>query len=586
MQIGRSPALWLLASLALIAGGGPLSADEPAAAIRARASFVDSVEVNQIDVEVVVTARGDRRVFDLGRNDFEVFEDGRPVEITHFRAPPLPAAPVRQAAESPPLASPGAVAAAAVSPELPSHLLLFVDTASLRPRHRRELFKALGRSLAEAPRSLRLMLVTYDGRVRVLHGFESPPEEVLATFGAIRRGRLTPRAERGRLAADLAAAETELRTARTPASAAAARDRRDSALAELQPYAADERLEGLRKLEVLRQLAFGLGGIAGRKTLLYAGDNLTMAPAADLYAAAGVAYGEPGSAGGPVASASRPLDLYHDFTELVRQANASGVSFYTLTPPSEQHLGDVAIGRLGPPGFESSIHSEREARVKEAACLMSQATGGRCQAGGTDFRLLIDDALEDLTAVYSLGYVPDREPDGRFHRIEVRVKRGGLAARHREGYVDRTPGDRLRERLAAALWFEAEVDELGVELVVGEQTALGNNGRFRVPVRIEVPSGKFVLLPSSDPETLTARGRILVLAATPDGRTTASETIPLSIEVDAAEYAAGGGPGYAHLLNLDFRRGSQSLAIGVWDEVGRQGSFLSRVIVVGEAKAE
>ncbi len=563
----------LLSCLALLAAAQPAAAQAPPGPDPP--SFVDSVEVNLVNVEVLVTGRKGRRVVDLARDDFEVFEDGERVEITHFRAPrPVPPelGEAPEPAEPPLPARPGKPSPTVAAPEPPLHLLLFVDSRNLRLHARRQLFQALRESLSREPGPVRLMLVTYDGRLRVRHGFDSPRSEVLATLAEIEHGRLRSSAEGRRQAQEMAAVAAELVEAPDALTRASAESRRDSALYELQAYAESERHEALRTVEVLRQLAFSLGGIAGRKSILYAGDELTMAPAAELFAAADTAFGGPQGA----ASGSRRLDLYRDFQGLVRQANASGVSFYTLTPPSHQHLGDVTRGEIGPPGYESSIQSEKQARIKETVCLMSDSTGGLCQSGGSDFSLLIDDTLEDLEASYSLGYVPDRPPDDEFHTIEVRVRRRGLKTRHREGYVDRTANDRLRERLAAALWFDARRDDLGVEVRIEAQRPL-TKGRFLVPVQVTVPAARLTLLPSSG-DVLTAQGKLLVLVATESGRLTTAQEIPLAFEVAAAKQE---GAVYAHRLDLHLERGKQKLAIGVWDEVARQGSFLGRAIAVG-----
>src|SRR5690349_14078833 len=57
-------------------------------------TFYDSVEVNVVNVEVFVTDRGGQRVKGLTQSDFEVLEDGQPVEITNFYASEgAPAAP-------------------------------------------------------------------------------------------------------------------------------------------------------------------------------------------------------------------------------------------------------------------------------------------------------------------------------------------------------------------------------------------------------------------------------------------------------------------------------------------------------------
>jgi len=76
-------------------------------------SFRDSLRVDLVEVEAVVTDRRGRRVTDLTRDDFEVLEDGRPVELTHFAgagggADERLADALQAALDLPPAADPGA----------------------------------------------------------------------------------------------------------------------------------------------------------------------------------------------------------------------------------------------------------------------------------------------------------------------------------------------------------------------------------------------------------------------------------------------------------------------------------------------
>ena len=41
---------------------------------------------------------------------------------------------------------------------------------------------------------------------------------------------------------------------------------------------------------------------------------------------------------------------------------------------------------------------------------------------------------EELNHQYTLGYTPNHPPDGRWHRIRVRVKNGDYGVRARSGY--------------------------------------------------------------------------------------------------------------------------------------------------------
>ena len=42
---------------------------------------------------------------------------------------------------------------------------------------------------------------------------------------------------------------------------------------------------------------------------------------------------------------------------------------------------------------------------------------------------------EELNHQYTLGYTPNHTPDGRYHRIRVRVKKGDYEVRARQGYL-------------------------------------------------------------------------------------------------------------------------------------------------------
>ena len=78
---------------------GALAQDKPAEQKRL---FFETVQVNLISVEVFVTDRAGNPVTGLQREDFEVFEDGRPVKVTDFfAADPSTPAPIPVAVAGP-----------------------------------------------------------------------------------------------------------------------------------------------------------------------------------------------------------------------------------------------------------------------------------------------------------------------------------------------------------------------------------------------------------------------------------------------------------------------------------------------------
>src|ERR1044071_4924287 len=72
----------LLLVLLLLLPGAPLAAQTEVV----EETFADEIEVSLVNLEVVVTDRKGKSVSGLGREDFQVLEDGKPVEITNFYA--------------------------------------------------------------------------------------------------------------------------------------------------------------------------------------------------------------------------------------------------------------------------------------------------------------------------------------------------------------------------------------------------------------------------------------------------------------------------------------------------------------------
>ncbi|HEX9944882.1 MAG TPA: hypothetical protein VGG03_22965, partial [Thermoanaerobaculia bacterium] len=113
----------------LLVGASALAAKPPAAP--APPSFGEVVEVNVVNVEVYATDKKGSRVSGLEKRDFEVLEDGKPVEITHFEVVAGGGAPRTQ--EAAPAVVPGVAPAA---PEDAWNLVVFFDNLSLRPTSR------------------------------------------------------------------------------------------------------------------------------------------------------------------------------------------------------------------------------------------------------------------------------------------------------------------------------------------------------------------------------------------------------------------------------------------------------------------
>lgn len=110
-----------------------------------------------------------------------------------------------------------------------------------------------------------------------------------------------------------------------------------------------------------------------------------------------------------------------DRREMVRRANAAGVTVYTITLPSYM----LSPTRSG----------ERVITPLDATRVVS-ATGGRdFEANATDFTPVFRALAEEIRSSYSFAYYPDLR-DGKYHEVRIRSTRPDVRLRvSRTGYI-------------------------------------------------------------------------------------------------------------------------------------------------------
>src|SRR5881227_3344346 len=81
MRCPSAALLLLLAPLAPTLAAAPVRAQ-----VQAGQPFLEQVEVEVVNVDVHVTDASGKPVQGLGKGDFELLEDGKPVSITNFAA--------------------------------------------------------------------------------------------------------------------------------------------------------------------------------------------------------------------------------------------------------------------------------------------------------------------------------------------------------------------------------------------------------------------------------------------------------------------------------------------------------------------
>ena len=79
---------------------------------------------------------------------------------------------------------------------------------------------------------------------------------------------------------------------------------------------------------------------------------------------------------------------------------------------------------------------------------LSEDTGGFAVVNANDFATAFDRIVRDNSSYYAMAYYPPTEKAGKFHKIEVRVRRPDVRVRARQGYVTPKPPGAAAEKSA------------------------------------------------------------------------------------------------------------------------------------------
>lgn len=533
--------------------------------------FGEVLEVTVVNVEVVVTDAKGQRVRGLTAGDFELFEDGRPVRITNFYAfDGLEqrhglAAPVASAAPAPAPGAPAALAPPPAPPAIPEeqrlHLVVYVDNLFLEPFHRNRVVREVRDFLRQALRpGDRVMVVTSERGLHVRQPFtedaERAAQALLETEG-------------------LSAFGEQASTARKELLHRLAGSRQ---WAEAEPLVSSH-VEALHhdvevSLRKLRELVETLGGLPGRKALLYVSDGLPVNPAEDLFLLLDQRFG------GGVSSQLRAsrYSVRDQLEALLTHANASRVTFYTIDATGLRSHAGVSAEHGG--SYTSYLEADtvRDANRQESLATMALETGGLAAVGTNDVAGALDAMVADFASYYSLGFAPAHAGSGRYYELEVRAKDRRLRVRHRDGYRDHSPATIVRDSTVAALLHGYELNPLEVQVRVAAG-ARRDDASFQVPVEVRIPLGGLTLVPQAD--GYHGRLQVAVAAADRAGDLSPVQQTPVPITIPAAQIDEARGQYFVYAVELLLRPGEQWVAVGVRDDLAGDASFVRTPVRVG-----
>ena len=511
-----------------------------------------------VSIDVIVRDRDGNIVRGLTAADFEIREDGRPQEILNFTFQEVadesalkPGAPTEllvgvEAKMAEPARS--TTAAPESAPAMTSDALagrrlivLLFDISSMQPEDVQRAVDSARKYVKEQMTDADLVAVaTVGSTLDVLTDFTGERERVDTALGRLA------------YTDGLATEAPEANTAATDETLAATEGPATTETTELDMFNNDVRLRALRTL------AETLSPIEQKKAIVYF------------------------SAGMQRSGQDNLVELRSAINAAVR----AHVAIYPIDTRGLQAVvpgGDArqGSGRGGQDMFSGRAVAQQYSRLassQDTLTSLAGDTGGRAFTDTNDFGEAFTRVQRGMSAYYLLGYSstnPTR--DGRFRRVQVRLKREGLRVESRAGYyaardfAHTSRGDR-ETQLQEQLFAEVSATELPV-LVTGGFFRLAAD-RYYVPIAVAVPGSAIRVPEGKDKATLDLLGMVRDEQGRPVGR------IRQTMDLAGAAASTLEGKQVLYQSGVTLPPGRFALKVVVRENTnGAMGSFETAVVV-------
>jgi VWFA-related protein len=542
------------------------SAEEDASASEGR--LIEIVDVVLVNVEVWVSDRKGNPVEGLSGDDFEVFEDGRPMEITHvaeIRAGRQDTAESRSESslEEEPIAAP-------LAEGTPAHLVFYFDQMHLGVTSVRRIARDLERFLAsENVPASRVAILSQGYDLDLVADFGSTLDELLASLDEIAESNT---AAGGSLDAQMAIRRLQQSWEIAKQSPSPCRQMVNQARAEIASRVAELKHHFGITLHNLHATTRFLSALPGLKMLVLVGDSLELDPGRDLLRfAQNVCPNDRGL--DELALLGDGAGLRRALLDLALSANANRVTFYPmqasgLTPSSIFGAENRALDTVANRGVDSLMRRVQ----KDGLLSLARETGGVATVNRNDFGEPLQSIARDMGSYYSLAYAPEHAGTGENRSIEVRVDVPGANVRHRPGYRDKSAKEIRDEKLEGAIAFGLMDNPLALRLVAGD-VRQGAGGRLTIPLHFVVPAENLAFLSGSRQQ---ARVEVVVRASE-----AATGEVTELIEVLTADHPLAGSSLCDLALDLSLQPGIYVVGVAARDLSTNLTSIVSTTFALG-----
>jgi VWFA-related protein len=449
----HSPLLGLALSAFLAV---PVVAQSPAAQETETPAATLKINVRTVLVDVVVTGKNNEAVSGLKKEDFQVFEDGKPQEITFFE-PSLAATPDVAGPAARPLPPNTFTNVPAVPPNNAVNILL-MDALNTAESDQSYVHKEMVRYLANIPPSTRIGVFLLSEKLRIIQGFTDDSTVLRASIARLAANPTTSALLP--TAITTAAQDTAVNIILEKAAASGSVQLADMA-AGLQQFQDQQSFfevneRTIMTLDALQQIARYLTGVPGRKNLIWFVGALPqcLAPVtseAEL-TVGGCPYEE---------KYAKTMDMLADARVSLYPVDASGLPsdglFDVAGPATTTGFGVSGNGATVPivtaqPSLgltqelnnaqQNSLQSGYQQRVLAHMEMdkLAQVTGGKAIYERNAIKEAVAKDIDNGSHYYTIAYTPsNRREVGKERKIEIRAVPGNLKLAYRRGYFEDNP---------------------------------------------------------------------------------------------------------------------------------------------------
>ncbi|MBW3670592.1 MAG: VWA domain-containing protein [Acidobacteria bacterium] len=529
--------------------------------------LIETVDVQIINIDAVVTDRRGNPITGLTIDDFELYENGKLQKITNFYE--VNETSIRRveraAGQDTPVESIEETKPSERPPQLQRRFIFFVDNLSLNPFNRNRVFKALKEfvddSMEEGDEA---MIAAWNRSMKIRVPFTSDREFIKAEL-------------------DVLAGESGLGTHYTSEKKQVEERIREAssvqqAVLEARSWALSVEHDLRQSVRAINGLLEQLAGVEGKKAFVMTSEGFYIQPGREMFYFIDETRHQRsdwGQSSGGVMLEGMGFNASHLIRSVAHTANANDITLYTLHAGGLMGMETASAANREP--VSMTVQHAALSNSTEALQLMAEMTGGLATIGTNNFSAAMKRIDQDLDSYYSLGYRSSTQRIDRQRTIEVRSKNKAHRVRSKRTFVEKSIGTEMTDKVIAKLFFQSEENDLGIVLRT-EKPTLVEDDIFIVPLQIHIPIDNLTLIPQG---TARNRGGFSVWLVAADQQndmsdvTTQSHTVNLSDE----QLEELRGRHYIYEVELRMRRGRNMISVGVIDDISKVKGFRTQSVL-------